>query len=189
MNIDESVLNGIKIYLSIGVAVTGVLVADHLRKRRSESEWMKEVRDTLYPERKRVWNRFANNLLAPSLAGLAMIALWPVALYIQVSDYLKEKRSTEMPKRGLELGLNHLLEKVTVDEVINRETVIDPLHAAPQLPFGHLNPRWEEFIAGLLPQDELWTFRAEGLNRMFEKELAQGYAVVRGKTVLKHIRI
>ena len=149
---------------------------------------MKEVRDTLYPERKKFWYRFANNILAPVLAGLAMIALWPVAVCLQLSDYLKQKWRTEMPKPGLEVGLNHLLEKVTVDEVIARETVADPLGGAPAVPFGHLNAGWEEFISGLASEDELWTFQSKRLNRMLDEELVEGYAVVRGKTVLKYIR-
>lgn len=93
-----------------------------------------------------------------------------------------------MPKPGLEIGLNHLLEKVTVDEVIARETVADPLGGAPAVPFGHLNGCWEEFVSGLSSEDELWTFQSKRLNRMFDEELVEGYAVVRGKTVLKYIR-
>lgn len=181
-------LTGVAIYLCIGFAVAGLLFVDHLRKLRAESEWMKEVRDTIYPERKKVWYRFASNILAPVLAGLAMVALWPVALCLQLSDYLKRKRSADMPKPGLQVGLDHLLEKVTVDEVIARETVADPLGGAPAVPFGHLNACWEEFVSGLSSEDELWTFQSKRLNRMFDEELVEGYAVVRGKTVLKYIR-
>jgi len=187
LNIDESVLTGVTIYLCIGVAVTGLFFVDHLRKRRTESEWMKEVRDTLYPERKKFWYRFTNNILAPVLAGLAMTVLWPVALCLQVTEYLKQKRSTDLSKPGLQVGLDHLLEKVTVDEVIARETVADPLGGAPAVPFGHLNACWEEFVSGLSLEDELWTFRSESLGRILDQEPAAGYALVRGEVVLRYM--
>ncbi|WVM93015.1 hypothetical protein ULG90_02285 [Halopseudomonas pachastrellae] len=42
---------------------------------------------------------------------------------------------------------DHLLESLTVAEIEARERVADPLGAVPDLPFGHLNTAWQEFLA------------------------------------------
>ena len=59
--------------------------------------------------------------------------------------------------------------------------VVDPLHAVPDVPFGHLNPAWKAFL-GLKGEGEaLWSFRARWVDRWGRVELHVGYVWVADK--------
>jgi hypothetical protein len=53
------------------------------------------------------------------------------------------------------------LERLAVEEVEVRETVFDPIGAAPNRPFGHPHTAWRAFVDGRAERDELWSFSAD----------------------------
>ena len=65
-----------------------------------------------------------------------------------------------------------------MQEVEKREVVIDPLRAAPEMPFGHLNAAWREFLKGHSDSGELWSFSARWQTTWGQKELRSGYVLV-----------
>ena len=76
---------------------------------------------------------------------------------------------------------NDLVARCEVAEVERRERVVDPLHAVPDVPFGHLNPAWKAFL-GLKGEGEaLWSFRARWVDRWGRVELHVGYVWVADK--------
>jgi hypothetical protein len=68
---------------------------------------------------------------------------------------------------------------VSVEEVEALETVLDPLGAAPNVPFGHLNAAWRAFIEGGTECDELWSFSADWQTAWGNRERRAGYVRVR----------
>lgn len=72
----------------------------------------------------------------------------------------------------------HLQERLTVQDIERREVVADPLKAVPELPFGHLNTAWQEFLKGRAEGTELWSFLARWQTTWGRKELRSGYVVV-----------
>ena len=75
---------------------------------------------------------------------------------------------------------------IAVAHIEDRETVVDPLGAVPQCPFGHLNAAWKNFLSGLQPQDVIWSFRSNWETTWGRKELRAGYVAVRGEVIGTH---
>lgn len=61
-------------------------------------------------------------------------------------------------KRRFYVERDELLERLTVQEIEKREVVVDPLEAAPNIPFGHLYSAWREFLDRFPKGAELWSF-------------------------------
>lgn len=62
---------------------------------------------------------------------------------------------------------------MTVAEIGEFNMAIDPLGAAPNLPFGYLNAVWVEFREGLGSEETLHLFESLGLNA-FRAQLIWG---------------
>ncbi len=74
-----------------------------------------------------------------------------------------------------------LISRRDLEEVEIEETVYDPLGAAPEAPFGHLNAVWRRFKAELPARSELWSYSAswEGRKYGWGSEMRrEGYVAV-----------
>lgn len=81
----------------------------------------------------------------------------------------------------------HLLEQISLEEIERRERVADPLHAVPDLPFGHLNGAWKAFLQGRTEAaGELWSFSAREPTPWGQDQLRSGYVFVRRGTPEAH---
>lgn len=81
-------------------------------------------------------------------------------------------------KPGFAVNPTELLEKFTREEIETREIVRDPLQAVPDLPFGHLNDVWRQFLEKLPEGCELWSFRSHRETQQREQEYRSGYVAV-----------
>jgi hypothetical protein len=166
-------------YLGIGVAVLAVVYGAHQLTKEKESESLRELLEAVNPDRKKLSYRILNNLVAPVLAAILVVAVWPVAVYMKVKEMLKKKDGAGVEEeREFAVERQHLLERLTVQEVEKREVVTDPLKAAPELPFGHLNGAWKQFLDGQPEGGELWSFSARWQTTWGRKELRSGYVMV-----------
>ena len=109
-----------------------------------------------------------------------VLAVSPATVYINVKAMLKKKEGAVVEKKGeFAVERQHLLELLTVQEAEMREVVTDPLKAAPELPFGHLNAAWQKFIDSRADGDELWSFSAQWRQMTWGRwELRLGYVMV-----------
>ena len=82
-------------------------------------------------------------------------------------------------EREFAVESKHLQERLSVQEIEQREIVDDPLKAVPGLPFGHLHQAWAKFLADLPEEAEVWSFSAQWENRWGQKELREGYVAMR----------
>ncbi len=127
-------------YLGIGVAVLAVVYGAHQLTKEKESESLRELLEAVNPDRKKLSYRILNNLVAPVLAAILVVAVWPVAAYLKVKEMIKKKDCADVEEeREFAVERQHLLERLTVQEIEKREVVTDPLKAVPDLPFGHLH--------------------------------------------------
>lgn len=174
-------------YLGVGVAVLAVVYGAHRLTKEKESESLRDLLDTVNPDRKKLSYRILNNVVAPVLAAILVVAVWPVAVYMKAKEMLQKKDGTEIEKeREFAVERQHLQERLTVQEVERREVVTDPLKAVPELPFGHLNAAWQEFLNGHVDGGELWSFSARWQTTWGRKELRSGYVVVRDGAPCAH---
>lgn len=174
-------------YLAVGIVVMLVVFISHQLTRNPESDLKDDLMNSLYPERKRFWYQLLVNRLVPLMAGMLMVVVWPVAIYIKAKDIFSNK-TVKLPKldeadKKFAVNRKDLLQQMSINEINLLEKVYDPMGAAPNVAFGHLNPAWVRFISGLQPQDEIWTFSANWTSFWGSKDVRTGYAVLRGGEV------
>lgn len=91
-----------------------------------------------------------NNVVVPALAAVAVVVVWPVAVYLKGREVFSKKESTGLEQeREFAVECGHLREALTVPQIEAREEVSDPMGAVPDLPFRHLNAAWKSFIDGV----------------------------------------
>jgi hypothetical protein len=97
-----------------------------------------------------------------------------------------EEEPEEEPERVFAVGRGDLLQRMSVEEIEQRERVVDPMGAVPDLPFGHLHAAWKKFSDGIEPQDEFWSFSAKWKPGYWGDELRSGYVIGRGNELGQH---
>lgn len=174
-------------YLAIGVVVLAVVYGAHHLTKARESDPLRELLEAVNPDRKKLSYRILNNIVAPVLAAMLVVAVWPVAVYMKVKE-IHQKKEIYVPTEEREFAVEreHLLERLTLQEIEMREVVTDPLKAAPDSPFGHLNAAWQKFLQSKAEGAELWSFTAQWQTTWGRKELRCGYAVVQDGTPGAH---
>lgn len=147
-------------YLCIGVVVLAIVYgAHHLKQKESGS--LRELLEAVYQDRKNLSFRIINNLVAPVLAAILVVAIWPVAVSMKVKEQLQKQGSDGFPEeREFAVEREHSQERLTVQEIERREIVTDPRKAAPKSPFCHLNAAWHEFLKSRADGAELWSYLA-----------------------------
>jgi hypothetical protein len=116
-------------------------------------------------------------------AALGLVALsvlcWPFVLASNVRNrrltYWNRDASPSAPFAPSRLELR---ERLMIEQVESREGVHDPLGAAPDVPFGFLNPAWRQFVAERQPGDNLRRFESRRMERG-HIVVRKGYAWVR----------
>jgi hypothetical protein len=99
------------------------------------------------PDRKKLSYRILNNVVAPVLAAVAVVVVWPVALYMKGKEiFEKGSVSALEEEREFAVERSHLHEASDCSADRGSRAVTDPLGAVPNLPFGHLNAAWKTFI-------------------------------------------
>lgn len=107
--------------------------------------------------------------------------MWPVAIGLKFFEMYQKKEAeanSERLAKAKEFVLKEetLVREMAIAEIEEANRVRDPLGAAPNLPFGHLNVVWVEFRDGLGVGETLHLFESVGPNA-FRKQLIWGYAV------------
>ena len=174
-------------YLGIGAAVLAVVFGVHRLTKKAEPESLHDLLDAVNPDRKKVSYRILNNVVAPVLAAVAVVVVWPAALYMKGKEIFGKKSVSALDEeREFAVERSHLQERLTVLQIEAREVVTDPLGAVPDLPFGHLNAAWKTFAEGVGADDELWSFTAPWQTTWGRREIRTGYVVVRGGVPAAH---
>ncbi len=120
--------------------------------------------------------KFAFGKLAfAAFAVVAIFVLWPLFVVPAIYDSVVQ-RLRDRPKPAFKIVPRDLGQALSIEAVEARERVEDPLGAVPALPFGHLNPAWVQFKAGLAPGSQLSPFSK--VHKDGIKERYVGYAEV-----------
>lgn len=73
--------------------------------------------------------------------------------------------------------------QTTIAEVETSNFIKDPLGAVPELPFGHLNAVWTDFVASRPADAKLWTFACNWTSEWRTQYSRNGYVWVVGGTL------
>jgi hypothetical protein len=178
-------------YLAVGVLTLAVAGGAHLwhhHHDEREPEWVESLAQEMNPEREKLWYRVRARVLAPVLTVIAMVLFWPAAWWMKCAELVNERRlAREREEAIFKVKPQHLLERLTVEEIEAREMVQDPLNAVPKVPFGHLNSVWLELKSEMQPGDELWSFNATWPGPVGSPELRLGYVLWQGRKPVRHV--
>ena len=167
-------------YLAVGVALfAGVCLANQWSVRRGDAE-PAGLLDGIHVPAMRFWDRVVEEIVVPGLGFGWFVSCWPLFVYWKVKELTWGRDAPALeadPVFAVEKA--HLLEQVSVEDVEARETVFDPLGAAPNLPFGHLHAAWRTFVYQRTAGDELWSFSADWRTGWGNLERRAGYVLVR----------
>ncbi len=166
-------------YLGVGVFVIFLfMIINRLINDTSQST-------TLIPEpNKPVWQKVIENTLLPLLFS----PFWPLLVVLRVKEFFSKKEEpTMIEEKEFAVEPVHLKEKISINEIEQRERVVDPLGAVPDLPFGHLYHAWQKLVSQMEENDTIWTFETIWTTWYGSKELMIGYAVKKGEGVGAHL--
>jgi len=154
-----------------------------LRLRR-EPESLLSLMQSMDPRTQTLWYR----IRAPVLTAIAMVLLWPGVPWMKFRVWMRDREMARFQAAQVfKVRREHLLEKLSIEEIGAREVVQDPLAAVPAKPFGHLHEVWTELIGKLKPRDELWSFSAQWHDRWGVPDLRTGYVIWRRGKPVGHI--
>lgn len=152
-------MNWLWAYLGVGVLALVIMLISHARQRPSKSArlLLESINDPLSPK-----DKFLEKVAVPLLAGLAVLVAWPMAFVFAIKQW-HERRQEERRTADAEFKVraSDLLHQTTVADVEATARITDPLGAVPDVPFGHLNKVWQDFLAQRPPNAVLWTFACD----------------------------
>ena len=129
-------------------------------------------------------SRILEKFIIPILLGVFLIVFWPIALYMKYKTLTEEKEYAAMEEeRKFKVTHDDLIEQVSVQQVEALEMIVDPLSAVPDLPFGHLNTAWLQFINNMAEGELLWSFNSHFTPGWGCGEVRTGYVVVRDDAI------
>lgn len=178
------------VYLAIGVVTLIVVLASHLLTKSTEVDELANLLLEVDPDRKKWWWKLLHNFVAPLLAGVFIVIVWPAAFIMKAKDLMKARglvqvadaEDVEPKQKEFTVDREALIKRLSLGEVEVAETISDPLDGAPKLPFGHLNKAWNEYSAQL-NGGELWRFSAQWTSDWGRREKREGYVIVRGEEI------
>ncbi len=166
-------------WIAIGLVTLIVVLGSHLLTKKKESDSLRELLDAANPDRTKLSYRLLNNLVAPALGSVFIVIAWPVAIYLKAKELFPGRNSESGDtEREFAVEEKHLIERLSVEEIEQREIVEDPLKAVPALPFGHLHDAWVRFVNDVPEGAEVWSFSAKWSTKWGSKELREGYAAI-----------
>ena len=180
-------------YLGIGAVFLVVIFTAHQLTKSSSDDDISDLVLACDPNSGKWWWRPLDTVVIPLLAGIVVVAAWPIAIYWKAKEIINSRKLkpegllTEVQKRR-EFGVSpdRLIRCCTLEEIEKRETILDPLNAAPRIPFGHLNHAWLRFREQVVESDLVWYFSTPWTSDWGREELREGYVIVRGSEIGPH---
>ncbi len=167
-------------YLGIGGVVLVVVYGARRLDGRDALNSKSELLDALHPERKTLRHRIILGAVVPVLTAVAVVVGWPIAVGLKLKELLTKRAREPAPEPGGFVVRETDLERsFTIAEIEERERVVDPLGAVPELPFGHLNPAWRRFVELKGPGNTVWSFSTRRSGALGHEEWCRGYVLVR----------
>lgn len=123
--------------------------------------------------------QFRRRIVVPFLWIVFLFGAWPVCWGWVVYHRWHLKREAKRKEKSVfRIRPHHLHDLTTVAEVELVTKVIDPLGAVPDVPFGHLNGAWQNFIQQRPEGAVLYTFEYLWVNFMREMYERKGFVWV-----------
>jgi len=160
------------LYCVIGVIVMLILYwvnnQPHTRTLDKVDELIKEYRQN-------TWYEFLLEYLVVPLAGVIfLIIAFPYLIYMQFN----KDEPIVLKTKPFSVKKSDLIQKLSIMEIEEHETITDPLNAVPLKAFGHLHRKWIKFKKNIKTNDEIWLFSSVWEDEWQSKEKRIGYVIV-----------
>ncbi len=181
--IDPDWLPYLQGYGALG-AVTCVAFICFAVPRATKSSALLQAISPPPPPKQPLISRVLKNVFSKMCAVAIMVSLWPLVwtaaafmLYEKIVEKNRRKNAVFCVKR------KHLKELTEIHTVEKNNLIHDPLNSVPNLPFGHLNSVWSQFLARQPQGAQLWSFECSWLGPLGNPELRTGYVWLLDKTI------
>ena len=171
--------------ISAGSMLLWIIYYKFIEEKSNQSS--RGMASTFQSTRKGFLSRILNDVLGPALVGLILVPFWPVLFFFEMkSRFFDKGNRSPVEEPEFSVTRNDLQTQLSLQEIEQLEMVLDPLGAAPNVPFGHLNAAWKKFCEGMEPHDSLWSFTAPWTSAWGSRDVRQGYVIVRGEEIGAH---
>ena len=176
-------------YLGLGILV-GVVVRTLKRSGARRDDVHFDFLATSGRRQVSVGRWLQDNVLIPVLAITVFLVAWPALLpWLLYQDHVEKNKKLTRLAPDQSVNASHLSAELSVQDVEDRELVIDPLGGAPEVPFGHLNPLWVRLLEKRQDHDQIRPFTATWKNDWGREDIVCGYALVRTGIVVERMVI
>lgn len=174
-------------YLALGIATLLFILRDNVLH---PSKIKGFFRDQLTKAKKNFSKQdFVDDVLIPLLTGTFVLVFWPIAVimcvYWLITGQITLSSQINADKeKPFSVSKQHLIRKLSLEEIEDTEIINDPLGGVPNVPFGHLNKQWSQFKENHSADTELWSFNQKWKPRWGAEDIRSGYAALKNGQVL-----
>lgn len=169
-------------YCLTGIVVLTIVFLSHKwseRKSESVRDILDSVQRQLNLDNEKSFREKIEDFVIPVIAAILIIAVWPIVPIIKLKDVFSSRsEQTIETEKEFSVEEKDLVERFSKEQIEDKEKIVDPLKAVPNLPFGHLNAVWESFLENMEEGDQIWSFSADWEDWK-GKETRKGYALIR----------
>ncbi len=174
-------------YLALGIATLLFILRD---KVLYPSKIRSFFRDQLTKAKNNFSKQdFVDDVLIPLLTGTFVLVFWPIAVIMCVywlitGQITLSSQIDADEEKPFSVSKQHLIQKLSLEEIEGSEIINDPLGGVPNVPFGHLNKQWCQFKENHSADTELWSFNQKWKPRWGAEDIRSGYAALQNGQVL-----
>ncbi len=175
------------VYLSIGATTILFFLGQTYKER--PSKFIKDMHSALGYGK--TLKDHIQDVLVYSIASIIVVIGWPGFLVWASFKKMRERREQMKDEEPTFICKpEYLIRKVSLIEAEQENMINDPLGLTPQLPFGHLNAAWAQFLGefGFDESAQLWYFEVPTGSDIHEYLTSDGpisgyVKVLKGKVV------
>ena len=144
-------------YLGLGLIF---LIFTYIESRlNKDAQKNRELYALTKPRSQTLGKKLFNNLVIPFIAILLAFIFWPVIITWVAQDRLAKyryKNSEIRKEEPFTVKKEDLIREYSIEQIEEQEMMTDPLQAVPIVPFGFLNPIWNNFKEKIVNEEKIW---------------------------------
>lgn len=168
------------LYLGLGLVLGMGVYIQNARKPKSD---IGQLLASMRGPQSRI-DQILEKVIAPVLGSILVVTAWPVAIWFIYKERKNKKREAKRRSDAVfRVRPEDLSGQTTIAEVESSNYVKDPLGAVPDLPFGHLNSVWTDFLSKRPVSAQLWSFACDWKSEWGSQFSRRGYVWVLGEVL------
>jgi len=139
-----------------------------------------------------------DRILSPILyifCFLVFVVIWPIPAAFLLHQYWKSEKDEKIFKESkFYCRTEYIIDEIDSIQAESHYSIFDPLGLTPNLPFGFLNPAWQEFLSSHSKKYKIYSFyipKSSVTNHFKERAKSdiRGFVKMRGKKIINEFLI